>query len=91
MPEARVIPPRPDDDDPYVPPVKTQGWEEQLAGGLAFLRRRLTGEYEVDEFGFDPDLTDDAPSTRSCGCCTEKCFRVEVQRRWTTCRPTAAR
>ncbi|WP_084464193.1 lysophospholipid acyltransferase family protein [Microtetraspora fusca] len=25
---------------------------------LAFLRRRLTGEYEVDEFGFDPELND---------------------------------
>lgn len=33
-------------------------WERALAGGLAFLRRRLTGEYEVDEFGFDPELTD---------------------------------
>ncbi|MBO3745750.1 acyltransferase family protein [Streptosporangiaceae bacterium NEAU-GS5] len=25
---------------------------------LAFLRRRITGEYEVDEFGFDPELND---------------------------------
>ncbi|HUG88197.1 MAG TPA: lysophospholipid acyltransferase family protein [Actinomycetota bacterium] len=25
---------------------------------LAFLRRRVTGEYEVDEFGFDPELTE---------------------------------
>jgi 1-acyl-sn-glycerol-3-phosphate acyltransferase len=33
-------------------------WERKLAGALAFLRRRLTGEYEVDEFGFDPDLSD---------------------------------
>ncbi|MDP9435121.1 MAG: acyltransferase family protein [Actinomycetota bacterium] len=32
--------------------------ERRVAEGLAFLRRRLTGEYEVDEFGFDPDLTD---------------------------------
>ena len=29
-----------------------------LADALAFLRRRLTGDYEVDEFGFDPELTD---------------------------------
>jgi 1-acyl-sn-glycerol-3-phosphate acyltransferase len=29
-----------------------------LAAALAFLRRRLTGDYAVDEFGFDPDLTD---------------------------------
>ena len=33
-------------------------WERRAARGLAFLRRRITGEYEVDEFGFDPDLTD---------------------------------
>ncbi|MBX6765787.1 MAG: acyltransferase family protein [Actinomadura rubrobrunea] len=30
--------------------------ERRIAAGLAFLRRRLTGEYEVDEFGFDPEL-----------------------------------
>ena len=58
MPEARVIPLRPDDDDAYVPPAAPPGWEEQLAGGLEFLRRRLTGEYETDAFGFDPDLPD---------------------------------
>jgi 1-acyl-sn-glycerol-3-phosphate acyltransferase len=34
------------------------GWERQVASGLAFLRRRLTGDYEVDEFGFDADLTE---------------------------------
>lgn len=34
------------------------GLEERLAAALAFLRRRLTGDYEVDDFGFDPDLTD---------------------------------
>jgi 1-acyl-sn-glycerol-3-phosphate acyltransferase len=33
-------------------------WERGLAGGLAFLRRRLTGDYPVDDFGFDPDLTE---------------------------------
>ena len=32
-------------------------WDRRVAGALAFLRRRLTGEYEVDEFGFDPELT----------------------------------
>src|SRR3954454_20896995 len=58
MPEARVIPLRPDDDEPHVPPTAPPNWEEQLAGGLEFLRRRLTGEYETDEFGFDPDLAD---------------------------------
>lgn len=33
-------------------------WDDRVAHGLAFLRRRLTGDYEVDEFGYDPDLTD---------------------------------
>jgi 1-acyl-sn-glycerol-3-phosphate acyltransferase len=32
--------------------------EDRLVEILAFLRRRLTGEYTVDEFGFDPELTD---------------------------------
>lgn len=58
MPEARVIPLRPDDDEPRVPPASSPSWEDQVAGGLEFLRRRLTGDYRTDEFGFDPDLTD---------------------------------
>ncbi|SDY06511.1 1-acyl-sn-glycerol-3-phosphate acyltransferase [Micromonospora pattaloongensis] len=33
-------------------------WDRRVASGLAFLRRRLSGDYEVDEFGFDPDLND---------------------------------
>ncbi|MFC4947392.1 lysophospholipid acyltransferase family protein [Pseudonocardia sp. GCM10023141] len=33
-------------------------WEETLAQTLAFVRRRLEGEYAVDDFGFDVDLTD---------------------------------
>ena len=28
--------------------------ERRVAELLAFLRRRLSGDYEVDEFGFDP-------------------------------------
>ncbi|HLT11609.1 MAG TPA: hypothetical protein VK028_12555, partial [Micromonosporaceae bacterium] len=32
--------------------------DDPLAAALAFLRRRITGDYEVDEFGFDPELTD---------------------------------
>jgi 1-acyl-sn-glycerol-3-phosphate acyltransferase len=78
MPEARVIPLRPDDDDPFVPPVTPPGWEEQLADVLEFLRRRATGEYGTDEFGFDPDLTDHVllPLLRPL---FEKWFRVETQ------------
>lgn len=33
-------------------------WDKRVAAGLAFLRRRLAGAYEVDEFGFDPELTE---------------------------------
>jgi 1-acyl-sn-glycerol-3-phosphate acyltransferase len=33
-------------------------WDDRVSDVLAFLRRRLTGQYEVDEFGFDPDLTE---------------------------------
>jgi len=33
-------------------------WDRRVAGGLAFLRRRLAGAYEVDDFGFDSELTD---------------------------------
>jgi 1-acyl-sn-glycerol-3-phosphate acyltransferase len=32
--------------------------EAKIAEVLAFLRRRLTGDFEVDDFGFDPELTD---------------------------------
>jgi 1-acyl-sn-glycerol-3-phosphate acyltransferase len=32
-------------------------WERRAARGVAFLRRRITGEYETDEFGFDRELT----------------------------------
>ena len=62
MPEARVIPLR--GDEPAAPGVVPAvapapgAWESKLASGLAFLRRRITGDYEVDDFGYDKDLTD---------------------------------
>ena len=62
--------------DRTVPPPGD--WERRIAGGLAFLRRRLTGDYEVDEFGFDPDLNDHvllAPLRPL----YEKYFRVETR------------
>jgi 1-acyl-sn-glycerol-3-phosphate acyltransferase len=40
------------------PPVMPSDWQRQLALAVDFWRRRLTGEYEVDDFGFDPDLTE---------------------------------
>jgi 1-acyl-sn-glycerol-3-phosphate acyltransferase len=36
--------------------VPSPGWRQRLAGAAEFARRRLAGEYQVDEFGFDPDL-----------------------------------
>jgi 1-acyl-sn-glycerol-3-phosphate acyltransferase len=33
-------------------------WERTLVDALAFARRRLAGDYTVDEFGFDTDLTE---------------------------------
>ena len=50
--------------DPIADPVPLPGTEEQVdwntkvAGALDFLRRRVTGEYTVDDFGFDAELTD---------------------------------
>lgn len=59
------------DSDP--PP----GWEDALASVLAFLRRRVEGDYAVDEFGFDAELTDNVllPMLRPL---YQKWFRVET-------------
>src|SRR5690606_28545909 len=32
-------------------------WERRLAELLAFWRRRINGDYAVDEYGFDPEIT----------------------------------
>jgi 1-acyl-sn-glycerol-3-phosphate acyltransferase len=53
-------------------------WERKLAGALAFLRRRLTGDYEVDEFGFDPDLTEHVLAT-ALRPVYERWFRIETR------------
>ncbi|WP_428935139.1 lysophospholipid acyltransferase family protein [Streptomyces sp. ACT015] len=52
--------------------------ERRIAGGLAFLRRRLTGEYEVDDFGYDAELTDQVLMSLLRPV-YEKYFRVEVK------------
>jgi 1-acyl-sn-glycerol-3-phosphate acyltransferase len=36
----------------------SESWSDQVGQVLEFLRRRALGDYEVDEFGFDPDLAD---------------------------------
>ncbi|MEV3994040.1 lysophospholipid acyltransferase family protein [Streptomyces sp. NPDC049837] len=53
-------------------------WDRRIAGGLAFLRRRITGEYEVDEFGYDEELTDQVLMSLLRPL-YEKYFRVEVK------------
>ncbi|MET9864466.1 lysophospholipid acyltransferase family protein [Streptomyces smyrnaeus] len=53
-------------------------WETRVSRGLAFLRRRLTGEYEVDDFGYDQELTDQVLMTLLRPV-FEKYFRVEVR------------
>jgi 1-acyl-sn-glycerol-3-phosphate acyltransferase len=54
-----------------------RGTERLLSDAIGFLRRRLTGDFDVDEFGFDQDLTDHVlmPPLRLI---YEKWFRVEV-------------
>ncbi len=53
-------------------------WEQPAAQLLAFLRRRVTGEFEVDDYGFDPELTERflLAAVRPL---KEKWFRVEVR------------
>jgi 1-acyl-sn-glycerol-3-phosphate acyltransferase len=45
-------------DETSVPLDEPDAWDERVAGALRFLRRRITGQYDVDDFGFDQDLTD---------------------------------
>ncbi|MGH3735866.1 MAG: lysophospholipid acyltransferase family protein [Micromonosporaceae bacterium] len=42
---------------PAVAVTEPDEWDRRIASLLAFLRRRVTGDYTVDEFGFDADLT----------------------------------
>ncbi len=64
----RVAPPgAPEPPDPTEGPEATDGtagsgggddWDHKVAEALAFMRRRITGDYTVDDFGYDPELTD---------------------------------
>jgi 1-acyl-sn-glycerol-3-phosphate acyltransferase len=53
-------------------------WEPRLAELLAFLRRRVTGDYVIDEYGFDPEVTERflIAALRPIA---EKWFRIEVR------------
>ena len=57
-------------------PAET-GWRRSVAGALAFARRRLTGDYSVDDFGYDEDMTTSVflPPLRLL---FSKYFRVEI-------------
>jgi 1-acyl-sn-glycerol-3-phosphate acyltransferase len=35
-----------------------ENWEPRMAEFLAFLRRRVTGDYQVDEYGFDAEISE---------------------------------
>lgn len=87
MAEARVIPlygdppgdaERPPEPEPHHGPLDRANLDRVAAQGLAFLRRRLTGEYEVDDFGFDADLTENVaiPALRPLA---RRWFRIEIQ------------
>ena len=51
-------PPEPEPEPAPEPVDETPEWEQQLVDALAFVRRRLAGDYAVDEFGFDAELTE---------------------------------
>jgi 1-acyl-sn-glycerol-3-phosphate acyltransferase len=53
-------------------------WEPQLARFLSFLRRRVTGDYVVDEYGFDQEVTERffMSALRPIA---QKWFRIEVR------------
>ncbi len=53
-------------------------WEPRLAQFLAFLRRRVTGDYAIDDYGFDQELTERflLAALRPLA---EKWFRIEVR------------
>ena len=53
-------------------------WELQLARFLAFLRRRITGDYVVDEYGFDQEVTQRFLMS-ALRPIAEKWFRIEVR------------
>lgn len=54
------------------------GWDRRAADGLSFLRRRLTGDYPVDDFGYDADLTEQVLMSLLRPV-YEKYFRVDVR------------
>ncbi len=52
-------------------------WEGRLAAFVAALRKRLSGDFEVDEFGFDPQISE--VLVGAVEPLAEKWFRLEVR------------
>ena len=52
-------------------------WEGRLAAFVAALRKRLSGDFEVDEFGFDPEIAEILSGAVEP--LAEKWFRLEVR------------
>ena len=69
------LPPLP--EEPVEAVANAPDWERTVAGAIAFLRRRITGDYEIDDYGFDTDLTDNVllPLMRPM---YDKYFRIEI-------------
>jgi 1-acyl-sn-glycerol-3-phosphate acyltransferase len=65
------------EQDPAADEDRDPAWEQVLADLLAFLRRRAAGDYPVDDFGFDTDLSDNVllPLLRPL---YQRWFRVET-------------
>ena len=63
--------------EPAQPQPGTSDWERRLTDLLSFARRRIAGDYQIDEFGFDRDLTENVlmPPLKPL---YEKWFRVET-------------
>ncbi|MFB7528263.1 lysophospholipid acyltransferase family protein [Streptomyces sp. NPDC056178] len=76
--DASLPPEEPQRTGPHSEGAGRGDWDRRIAGGLAFLRRRVTGEYEVDEFGYDKELTDQVLMS-ALRPLYEKYFRVEVK------------
>jgi 1-acyl-sn-glycerol-3-phosphate acyltransferase len=58
--------------------VLGEDWERRAAELMAMVRRRLSGDYEVDEFGFDPEISSRIFMT-ALRPIAQKWFRVEVR------------
>src|SRR5690606_29507843 len=53
-------------------------WERRLAEMMSFLRRRLEGDFDIDDFGFDAELTERL-LLAMLRPLAEKWFRIEVR------------